>query len=133
MRQQSNAKGFFESKDIIDMKNPNCIDCDECCSILAPLSEDELDVIKKFLATKKGKEIYEKAKKNRTIPAVLADQSTVNLICPFVDENKKCMIYDIRPEVCRLFHCDKEKNKELEIKNFEYPFKICFIYDLFER
>lgn len=33
--------------------------------------------------------------------------------CPFLDENKRCMIYEVRPHVCRLFgHSTKEEHEE---------------------
>ena len=33
-------------------------------------------------------------------------------ICPFLNEEKKCNIYSVRPEICRRFVCSKFKNNE---------------------
>ena len=34
----------------------------------------------------------------------------VDMTCPFRDEeNKKCLIYEIRPEICRQFMCNHTK------------------------
>ena len=36
----------------------------------------------------------------------------VDMTCPFRDErNKKCLIYDIRPEICRVFQCNQERDE----------------------
>jgi Fe-S-cluster containining protein len=35
----------------------------------------------------------------------------VDMTCPFRDErNKKCLIYEIRPEICRVFQCNQERD-----------------------
>ena len=31
-------------------------------------------------------------------------------ICPFLSEDKKCMIYEVRPDVCQHFKCDRFKD-----------------------
>ena len=34
-----------------------------------------------------------------------------DMTCPFRDEkNKKCLIYEIRPEICRVFQCNQERD-----------------------
>lgn len=36
----------------------------------------------------------------------------VDMTCPFRDErNKKCLIYEIRPEICRVFKCDQGRDE----------------------
>jgi hypothetical protein len=128
-----NAKNFFDSsyKDT-NLNNPKCIDCNSCCGISVPISKQEKEKIEKFLATEKGKVIYEKAKENR-LPPPYINSKIKSLLCPFSVENK-CMIYDVRPEICMYYHCDPKLNKIKPQKGFEifkYPEKYNFLCNLF--
>ncbi|HJG96520.1 MAG TPA: YkgJ family cysteine cluster protein, partial [Romboutsia timonensis] len=68
----------------------NCKNCGECCG-LVPIGEKEYEDIKKYCID------------NNVIP------KNVGIFdCPFRDnENKKCLIYEVRPEICRRFICSK--------------------------
>jgi hypothetical protein len=34
-----------------------------------------------------------------------------DMTCPFRDDlNKKCLIYEIRPEICRVFQCNQKRD-----------------------
>lgn len=71
--------------------------CGKCCTPLLPLNQHEIDKIKKYIL------------RNKIVP------SNVDFnICPFLDENKKCMIYTHRPEICKKFICSKH------IENFNH-------------
>ena len=75
--------------------NGKCSCCGECCSDLLPLSEDEVKRIKEYVQKHGIKE----QRHNGMIG--------VDLTCPFRDEaNKKCLIYSIRPEICKQFMCN---------------------------
>lgn len=86
-------------------KNGRCSNCGQCCSNLLPLSEREITVIKSYVK-KHG------IKEQRHNFAAGTDMT-----CPFRDEAKKrCLIYPVRPQICRSFVCnhsleDIEKNK----------------------
>jgi Fe-S-cluster containining protein len=56
-----------------------------------------------------------------------------DLTCPFRDNEKRiCMIYEIRPQICRDFKCDKPQKKIDETKeNYEYDNRFS-IYNLRE-
>lgn len=65
----------------------NCTNCGKCCGFV-PASVSEVNAIRDYIAV------------NGIEPIARADKS----ICPFRDEeNKKCLIYPVRPIVCRLF------------------------------
>lgn len=82
-----------------------CSNCGKCCSNLLPLSNQEVKRIKAYIK-KHG------IKEQRHNVA-----NAVDMTCPFRDEaNKKCLIYSIRPAICRQFMCnhslkDIERNK----------------------
>lgn len=75
--------------------NGKCSNCGKCCSNCLPLSEAEIKRIKAYIK-KHG------IKEQRHNFA-----SGVDMTCPFRDErNKKCLIYEIRPAICREFMCN---------------------------
>ena len=75
--------------------NGKCSSCGRCCSDLLPLSKNEVQTIKAYIQKHKIKE-------QRHNVAFGAD-----LTCPFRDEaNRKCLIYPIRPAICRSFMCN---------------------------
>lgn len=76
-------------------QHKNCTNCGKCCGII-PASLSELEKIEKYIAENNVKPIE---RSNKTI-------------CPFRDdENKKCLIYSVRPVVCRLFGVAKGNMK----------------------
>ena len=82
-------------------KEGRCSNCGNCCTELIPITNNELKLIK----------AYVKEKHIEPFSDVLFDldgKFSINLLCPFRDmENKKCMIYEVRPKICRLFKCDQ--------------------------
>lgn len=72
-------------------KHTNCINCGECCGVVPALPE-EINVIRRYISD------------NGISPVKRADKT----ICPFRDDkHKKCLIYPVRPVVCRLFGVTK--------------------------
>lgn len=68
-------------------KHEKCINCGECCGII-PASEQEINSIREYIT------------KNGIKPIIRTNKA----ICPFRDnEKKKCLIYPVRPVICRLF------------------------------
>lgn len=68
-------------------KHTNCTNCGACCGFV-PVSITELNAIRDYIAV------------NGISPVERADKT----ICPFRDEKaKKCLIYEVRPIICRLF------------------------------
>lgn len=69
----------------------NCIGCGECCGPVLATTR-EIDVIRLHIA------------KNPTIRAVAdTNQNDDSALCCFLDsETRRCLIYPVRPMVCRL-------------------------------
>lgn len=109
-------KGGFLNKVMEDMKagvfdyteNGQCSNCGECCSDFFPISQEEIKRIKAYI-------------KKNGIPAQkhflpLAKYPQADFTCPFRNNTeRKCMIYEVRPAICRDFRCDKpRKNIEAD-------------------
>lgn len=69
----------------------NCTNCGKCCGII-PATSEEVEAIRSYIA-------------ENDIKPVRSYTST----CPFRDEaQKKCLIYPVRPLICRLFGVAKK-------------------------
>lgn len=71
-----------------------CPGCGACCSSLLPVSDGEIKRIRKYI------------RKHNITPS----QHLTETKCPFLDITKskdKCMIYEVRPWICRVFSCSK--------------------------
>ena len=78
-------------------ENGKCSNCGECCSNYLPLAKHEIPIIKDYIEKHGIKEVV------RVAPLVHA----ADIMCPFrSDVEKKCLIYPVRPNICRRFKCD---------------------------
>lgn len=91
----------MKEQEILDMLkikdlsiNGKCCKCGECCSNILLITQEELDVIQEYV-------IKYNIKLNKTM-LVMANK----IYCPYFD-GKKCLIYEIRPLICREFYCNK--------------------------
>ena len=86
-----------------------CSNCGECCSDILPLTDADISRIKEHLKTKK----IEQNNKGANV-----------ILCPFRNNiARQCMIYSVRPVICRIFKCDKtleQSVKELGLEAFKY-------------
>ena len=92
---------------VIDLNNPSCSNCNECCSILTMITEEEYKFYKSYF--NKHKDILKAAKERRRKLEIKT--KSISWMCPFSTNTKRCSIYNIRPKTCREFHCKKELNK----------------------
>lgn len=90
--------------------NGECSGCGQCCGDILNLSKEEILRIDRYL------------KRHKVDPTPMIKLVSYDNTCPFRDnKNKKCKIYEARPEICRVFKCDKTpeevaKNKEMNVK-----------------
>lgn len=124
------AKDFIKHNlegKVVDLKNPNCNNCTECCSLLTMITPQEYEFyLKYFTRDKKGREIFIQGVTRWNKIAINAN--SFNMTCPFISKTKRCLIYKNRPQVCREFHCSPELNK-LD-KNIIESSKHYTIYDV---
>jgi len=95
----------------------DCLDCAGCCSGIPPIvTKADVTRISKTFGMKPA--AFEKQ-----YLTVDEDGDTVmnTTPCPFLMDDRKCMIYDIRPKACRQFpHTDDQdfsKNMKLHVLN----------------
>lgn len=80
-----------------------CSHCGECCGIFIPFTDNELDLINKYVHK------HNIQPQNR-INAMTGD---FDARCCFYDKNNKmCTIYPVRPYVCRDFICNRKTWKQ---------------------
>lgn len=96
--------------------NGECSQCGACCSNFLPMSSKEIKEICRYV---KKHHVQEQ---KRVVPMV---DKPFDLTCPFRSESeKKCLIYSVRPQICRNFRCDYPRrhiqmNKELLHKRYQ--------------
>lgn len=95
-------------------KNGQCTGCGECCADHVPLSQKDIVRIKKYIKAHHIKPIRH--------GSVLLVNPTVDLMCPFLDttagSNKKCIIYPVRPTVCKYYMCSSFSSQEKKQQTF---------------
>ena len=85
--------------------NGECSNCGQCCSNFLPMSDQDVKRIERYIKKNCIKE-------QKHFIAPLMAQPYFDFTCPFRDnENKKCVIYDVRPAICKDFKCDKPKKQ----------------------
>lgn len=73
----------------------DCRGCGECCSRFLPLSNHDIKRIKDFAAEHDIEQAPERAE--------------IDLLCPYLTDERMCAIYDARPDICRIYRCDLHK------------------------
>lgn len=104
------SKVAFFDEMIDDMKagiydytvDGKCSNCGSCCSNFLPISKKEIETIKKYIT------VHKITEQKHVVPAAIP---VADWTCPFrSDTLKKCLIYKVRPLICREWQCDKPKN-----------------------
>lgn len=91
-------------------ENGKCTQCGGCCSNLLPMTEKEIEVIRKYIKKNRIKE------HKHFLPLA---EPTIDMTCPFLNDSKekeKCDIYEVRPHICREFICCPSGRKPLDIE-----------------
>lgn len=86
-----------------------CSKCGECCSCFLPICQEELDIIQEYVI------------KNNIKPQTQMLVMQNRLCCPYYN-GKKCLIYEVRPLICKEFYCNKKVDIETakKFKDKEY-------------
>ncbi|MBQ9041461.1 MAG: YkgJ family cysteine cluster protein [Eggerthellaceae bacterium] len=67
------------------------VGCGECCSRILPMTEQEANVLRKAVA-------------DRSIQ-LRPEMAEIDFTCPLLSDDKTCMVYDVRPFICRTYSC----------------------------
>ena len=76
-----------------------CSKCGECCTNFLPVTQKEIEIIQEYAI----------ANKIRPQKQMLIMQN--RLTCPYYN-GKKCLIYEVRPLICKEFYCYKKPTAE---------------------
>lgn len=106
---------FLDDKNVINRtKCGECSRCGDCCGLFIPFNDSDVDAIKKYV------------KAHNIKPANRLNVMTggFEARCCFYDKtNKKCLIYPVRPYVCKDFMCDRldwKKRRDLYESKAKY-------------
>jgi Fe-S-cluster containining protein len=107
-------------------KNNQCSCCGTCCDNILLLTSDEIYQIKHYIKQHNIKCV------NRNTIFNYAGK------CPFLNEQNKCNIYEVRPKVCQTFICNDDPREDLDYQNIKainmiatfYPKEYCQNIDL---
>ncbi len=80
-----------------------CSKCGECCTNFLPVTQKEVEIIQEYVIINKI----------RPQKQMLVMQN--RLTCPYYN-GKKCLIYEVRPLICKEFYCYKKPTVELREK-----------------
>ena len=87
--------------------NGKCSGCGACCPDCLNISDFEIQKIRHYI---KQHDI----KACNHISPLQAPGTAVDLLCPFLDTNKKdkkCTIYPVRPSICKEYICSETKEQ----------------------
>lgn len=88
--------------------NGECSGCGQCCSNFLPVASHEIKAIKRYVEKHGIKE------QSNCFPV---STGLLDLTCPFRSESERvCLIYPVRPEICRSFKCDHDKSEVMKNK-----------------
>ena len=97
-----------------------CSKCGECCTNLLPVSQEEVDIIQKYVIENKI----------RPQKQMLVMQN--RLTCPYYN-GKKCLIYEVRPLICKEFYCYKKPTAEIAKKYSAREYIIVDMWGIAEK
>lgn len=93
---------FLQSDSGVSVTNlytGDCRGCGECCSRFLPLSEHDIQAIRDYVASHGIEQVLER--------------SDIDLFCPYLTEERECLIYEARPDICRAYRCDMHASGKL--------------------
>lgn len=110
------------------LKQYDCTECANCCKKLMPtFTQEDLEKIANYLDIS-----YEKVKKDYVERKTAEGFILKGSECPFL-LNKKCQIYDYRPEVCRSYpHLHKDNINHRLFNIIDNTYLCPIVYNIFE-
>ena len=116
------------SAEVCDIKdfteNGNCSRCGGCCSVLLPITQTELDLLKKYVKK------HGITRQNHETGAEKG--ITVDAVCPLLQyegEYTTCLAEEVKPYVCRQYLCNMSEddiNKKTEGMKLE-QYRLCHL------
>lgn len=91
-------------------KKIDCLDCANCCKTTSPIFRDQdIKKLSKLFKMKEQSFIQEYLKIDEDDDYVLQSSP-----CPFLLDDNKCFVYDVRPQACREYpHTDRKNMHQI--------------------
>ena len=87
----------------VDLYKGDCRGCGGCCGRYIPVSAFDLARLEGWLA------------RHDVTPNV------TDGMCPYLSPDRKCMVYEARPQICRVYRCDQHASGDLFARSSEIP------------
>lgn len=84
---------------VTDLYTGDCRGCGECCSRFLPMSPFDRARLRAYVRWHGV--------------AAHAPWARLDLTCPYLTDGRECAVYAARPEICRVYRCDRHKRGEL--------------------
>lgn len=107
-------------------KDGKCTECGNCCSRYLAMSNKEINTIRQYIK----KHNIKQQKHAIHIYAIPLMDAT----CPFLDDTRpthKCLIYEVRPLICREFKCDTWYSIDTTSPLFRSKLHPCDVTEIF--
>ncbi|MGL5717880.1 YkgJ family cysteine cluster protein [Cetobacterium sp.] len=121
------AKDMLSGREMVVLcdKNGNCNGCKDCCTLMTSILKKEFDFLKKKVSKK---HLRQYVKNQLTIQNQGKDG--IDISC-FFHIDGKCSIYNVRPIICKKFHCRADLNENYyEAKLYK---EIYFLFELLPK
>ena len=90
-------------------RDGKCSCCQECCSDILPLTIKEIEAIFEYM----NKAGVRPISRYSAFP-----EPRIDMRCCFIDDRThRCMVYSVRPEICRKFICNQQSDTIEQNKN----------------
>lgn len=86
------------SSDPVPLFDGDCRGCGECCSRFLPLSGLDRGRLAGYVA-RNGVEMH-------------AERGEIDLLCPYLGDDRECSVYPARPDICRAYRCDQHAARD---------------------
>ena len=86
-------------QEVTDLYTGDCRGCGECCSRFLPMSLLDRARLRAYV---RGHGV-----------AAHVPRAQLDLTCPYLTDGRECAVYAARPEICRVYRCDRHKRGEL--------------------
>lgn len=83
----------------------NCGKCGRCCSNTIPISDEEVTVMRDYVQ-RNGIQPYRGNRGMACVSFKIGNTDFSEVMCPLRHPEKGCMIYNVRPKICRVFVCN---------------------------
>lgn len=97
-------------------KDGECIRCGQCCTEILPLTNEEMRQIRNY--------VMRHHIRNQHLRVLNVQR---DITCPLLSPKRECLIYEVRPAICRSFKCnwtqDEKHKNDMDFKDKKYKIR----------